>query len=225
MAPSVLARETNLSDLSHHDLCASLAFVAAFLGIRAQRNTQMNRILLPFLGGLLAFYVLLNIPNYHWYDAPFLFFLLLYAVLGVPQKPFARVLLAGVIVHCTVAAVILLRAQGANPNYVALARWVDAHSSPGAKIASVEIGTIGWYANRNVDDILGLTNPKNAGQLRRHDFHSWLEQDKPDFVVVHDSVAFGEVAATTSPLYAYEPIHFGPVSLMYRKRRRRRSRK
>ncbi len=194
-----------------------LAFVAAFFGIRSQRNTQMNRILLPFLGGLLAFYVLLNIPNYHWYDAPFLFFLLLYAVLGVPQKPFARVLLAGVIVHCTVAGAILLRQQGANPNYVALARWVDAHSSPGTKIAAVEIGTIGWYSNRDVDDILGLTNPKNAGQLRRHDFHSWLEQDKPDFVVVHTPVAFGEVAATTSPLYAYEPIHFGPVSLMYRK--------
>jgi hypothetical protein len=44
-----------------------------------------------------------------------------------------------------------------------------------------------------------------------------LEQDKPDFVVIHTPVAFGEVAATTSPLYAYEPIHFGPIYLMYRK--------
>jgi arabinofuranosyltransferase len=194
-----------------------VAFLLGILGVRSQRNTQMNRILLPFLGGLLAFYVLLNIPNYHWYNAPFIFFLLIYAVIGLPQTKLAHILLACVIVQCTVAGILDLRQQGANPNYVALARWVDAHSSPGAMIAAVEIGTIGWHSSRNVDDILGLTNPKNAGQLRKHDFYSWLEQDKPDFVVIHTPVAFGEVAATTSPLYAYEPVHFGTIYLMYRK--------
>jgi arabinofuranosyltransferase len=194
-----------------------LAFVLGILGVRSQRSILINRILLPFLVCLLAFYVLFNIPNYHWYDAPFLFFLLIYAVIGLPQTKPAYVLLACVVVQCTVAGVLDLRGQGANANYVAVARWVDAHSSPGAKIATVETGTIGWYSDRYVDDILGLTNPKNAGQLRKRDFYSWLQQDKPDFVVMHKSPAFGEMAAAANPLYAYEPIHFGTIYLMYRK--------
>jgi hypothetical protein len=194
-----------------------VALLLGIRGVRSQRNTLMNRILLPFLGGLLAFYILFNIPNYHWYNAPFIFFLLIYAVMGVPQTRLAHILLACVIVQCSIAGVLDLRQQGRNENYVALAQWVEAHSSPGAKIASPETGTIGWYSTRNIDDIVGLTNPKNVTELRRHDFYTWLEQDKPDFVVIHTPVAFGEVAATTSPLYAYEPIHFGPIHLMYRK--------
>jgi hypothetical protein len=194
-----------------------VALLLAIFGVRSQRNTLMNRILLPFLGGLLAFYILFNIPNYHWYNAPFIFFLLIYAVMGVPQTRLAHILLACVIVQCIIAGVFDLRQRTRNENYVALAQWIEAHSSPGAKIASPETGTIGWYSTRNIDDIVGLTNPKNAAELRRHDFYTWLEQDKPDFVVIHTPVAFGEVAATTSPLYAYEPIHFGPIYLMYRK--------
>jgi arabinofuranosyltransferase len=193
------------------------ALVLVIFGVNSQRHTLMNRILLPFLGGLLAFYILFNIPNYHWYDAPFIFFLLMYAVMGVPRTRLAHILLACVILQCTIAGVLYLRQQGRNANYVALAQWIESHSSPGAKIASAETGTIGWYSTRNVDDIVGLTNPKNATELRKRDFYSWLEQDKPDFVVIHTPVAFGEVAATKSPLYAYEPFHFGPVYLMYRK--------
>jgi hypothetical protein len=110
-----------------------IAFLLGILGVRSQRNTQMNRILLPFLGGLLAFYVLLNIPNYHWYNAPFIFFLLIYAVIGLPQTKLAHILLACVIVQCTVAGILDLRQQGANANYVALARWWTRIHRPGQR--------------------------------------------------------------------------------------------
>jgi arabinofuranosyltransferase len=194
-----------------------VAFVLGILGVRAWQNTLMNRILLPFLGGLLAFYVLLNLPNYHWYNAPFLFFLFVYALAGLPRTRVAYILLAVVIVQCTVAGFLKLRKSDVNTNYAAASEWITAHSASNAKIASVETGTVGWYTDRNVDDIVGLTNPKNARQLRRHDFYSWLEQDKPDFVVMHTPPAFGENAAAASPLYVYEPVHFGPYSVMRRK--------
>jgi arabinofuranosyltransferase len=194
-----------------------VAFVLGILGVRAWQNTLMNRILLPFLGGLLAFYVLLNLPNYHWYNAPFLFFLFVYALAGLPRTRVAYILLAVVIVQCIVAGFLKLRKSDVNTNYAAASEWITAHSASNAKIASVETGTVGWYTDRNVDDIVGLTNPKNARQLRRHDFYSWLEQDKPDFVVMHTPPAFGENAAAASPLYVYEPVHFGPYSVMRRK--------
>jgi hypothetical protein len=194
-----------------------LAVILGILGVRAHRGTPMNRILLPFLGGLLAFYLLLNIPNYHWYDAPFIFFLLVYSVAGIPQTRLAHILLAAVIVQCTIAAAWSLRRTGPREDYVNADKWVAAHSAPGAKIATVETGSIGWYTDRYVDDILGLTNPKNAVLLQHRDLQTWLEQDKPDFVIMHNPAAFGETAAAASSDYVYVPVHFGPISLLRRK--------
>jgi arabinofuranosyltransferase len=194
-----------------------VAFILGIFGVRSRQGTPMNRILLPFLGGLLAFYLLLNIPNYHWYDAPFLFFLLIYAVAGVPNTRLAHILLAAVIVQCAAAAAWNLHHSGPRADYVAAAEWISSHSAPGAKIAAVETGTIGWNTDRYVDDILGLTNPKNALLLQHRDLFTWLEEDKPDFVIVHHPAAFGENAATASSHYVYEPIHFGSVYLMRRK--------
>jgi arabinofuranosyltransferase len=194
-----------------------LAVVLGILGVRADRGTPMNRILLPFLGGLLAFYVLLNIPHYHWYYAPFIFFLLVYAVAGIPQTRLAHILLAAVIVQCTIATVWSLRRSGPREDYMTADKWLAAHSAPGAKIATVETGSIGWYTDRYVDDILGLTNPKNAVLLQHRDLQTWLEQDKPDFVIMHNPPAFGETAAAASSHYVYVPVHFGAVSLMRRK--------
>lgn len=194
-----------------------LAVILGILGVRAHRGTPMNRILLPFLGGLLAFYLLLNVPNYHWYDAPFIFFLLVYAVAGIPKTRLAHILLAAVIVQCTIAAAWSLGRMGPREDYVNADKWLAAHSAPSAKIATVETGSIGWYTDRYVDDIIGLTNPKNAVLLQHRDLQTWLEQDKPDFVIMHNPAAFGENAAAASSHYVYVPVHFGAISLMRRK--------
>jgi arabinofuranosyltransferase len=194
-----------------------LALILGILGIRSRRGTPMNRILLPFLGGLLAFYVLLNIPNYHWYNAPFLFFLFVYALAGMPRIRLAHIVLAAVILQCTVAAVWNLRKSGPRADYMAADQWLASHSSPDAKIATVETGTIGWYTDRYVDDMLGLTNPKNAVLLQHRDLYTWLEQDKPDFVIMHTPPAFGENAAAASPHYIYVPVHFGTIQVMRRR--------
>ncbi len=194
-----------------------LALVFGVLGVRAQRGSTMNLILLPFLGGLLAFYVLFNIPNYHWYDAPFVFFILIYAVIGLPKTRLTRPLLAAAILECTIVGFLGMYRLGSMSDYAQAGQWLEAHSSANAKVAAAEIGTIGWNCDRNVDDILGLTNPKNAVLLSHRDTVSWLEQDKPDYVVVHASPWFAETVAVTSPLYTYEPVHFGQIYLMRRK--------
>jgi arabinofuranosyltransferase len=193
------------------------AIVLAALALRKLRGSPINAIVLPFLLGLFAFYLLLNVPNYHWYDAPFAFFGLIYAVLGLPRNRIAYGILAVVIAECAVTAFFELRRLGPLRHYEQAAQWLETHSAPDAKIAAVEIGTIGWNCDRNVDDIIGLTNPANAKLLAHHDLTSWLEQDKPDYVVVHDEPAFGEKAAAASPLYENEPVHASGIRIMHRK--------
>ena len=194
-----------------------LAIILGIRGIRALRGTPMNRILLPFVWGLFAFYFLLNIPNYHWYDAPFIFLLFVYALAGMPRTRTAYVLLAAVIVHCAIAAAWNLGRMQPRKDYMAADHWINSHSAPNAKIAADEIGTIGWYTDRYVDDMLGLTNPKNAMLLQHRDLYTWLEQDKPDYVIMHSPPAFGENAAIASPNYVFVPVHFGPITVMRRR--------
>jgi len=205
--------------LAFHATSSIVALIAVFalIGICKQRWTLINRVLLPTLGGMLGFYVLFNIPNYHWYDAPFIFFGMLYAVIGLPKKPLAHPLLALVILYSSVTAFLTLSPIQGTLYYAQMGQWIEDHSAPQAKVAASEIGTLGWNCNRNIDDILGLTNPKNASHLVHHDLSAWLEEDKPDYVVVHDPAWYGETAATTSPLYTLEPVHFQGTYLMRRK--------
>ena len=191
--------------------------VLAAIAIKKLKGTPINAVVPPFVVGLFAFYLLLNIPNYHWYDAPFAFFGTIYAMLALPRNKIAYGILAVVIVNCAVAGFIELRTAGPIVRYEQVAQWIDAHSAPDAKVAAVEIGTIGWNTDRNVDDIIGLTNPANAHLLAKRDLTTWLERDKPDYVVVHTPPAFGENAAAHSTNYEFEPEDFNGIRIMHRK--------
>jgi hypothetical protein len=68
-----------------------------------------------------------------------------------------------------------------------------------------------------VDDTLGLTNPKNAELIAHHDGTSWLEQDKPDYVIIHDQPVFNEWAAANSPNYERLPMNFAGVYVARRR--------
>lgn len=70
-----------------------------------------------------------------------------------------------------------------------MACWVDQNTPQNARIASVETGAVGWYCNRYLIDIVGLTTPQNARYTAKRDFSSWLEE-KPDYIVVHPANTF-----------------------------------
>jgi hypothetical protein len=55
-----------------------------------------------------------------------------------------------------------------------------------------------------------------AQLIAHHDGTSWLEQDKPDYVIIHDKPVFDEAAAAISPNYVRLPIPFGGIYIARR---------
>lgn len=193
------------------------AFVLAFVAAWKLRGSRLNQVVLPFLAGLLVFYVAFNIPNYYWYYAPFVCFGIFYAVLALPRTRATSIVLSLVIAECAITGILQLRHSGPVIAYRDMSAWINTHTAPDAKIAAVEIGTVGWNCKRNVDDIIGLTNPKNAALIAHRDLRTWLAQDKPDYVIMHQKPLLGEIAAAESADYSYLPVHYGGIYLMRRK--------
>ncbi|MEM6793436.1 MAG: hypothetical protein AAF725_05610 [Acidobacteriota bacterium] len=156
-----------------------------------------------FLAMLLSFYLILNIPNYHWYCAPFYLFGFFFASAGLGDLArragergpglTRRVGLASV----SLLAVALLAGLGkttgawletsavASP-YRPIGEWLEERAAPDASLAVAEIGTVGWYSGLRVIDILGLVTPENSRFVGERRFGAWLEVYEPDYVLVHD---------------------------------------
>lgn len=192
--------------------------VLAFLAYRKLRGTALQTLIPQFLLVLLIFYLVFNIPNYHWYDAPLIFFGLLYAMLGVPKSGIAYSLIAIVIAGFFTAGMFYLphQQQGWHDEYKQVAEWARWHEKPGAHLAAVETGTIAWYCHCYVEDIIGITDPQNGKFLAHDDLRSWILTDPPDLVVMHKPPIFGEVAAAESSDYQTVPFDAGHIYLAQR---------
>ncbi len=183
------------------------------------RGSALVRLSLPFLGILLAFYVLFNIPGYKWYYAPFLCFAMVYACAALPSEGRWRWAAVPVILLSAWSAGRRFHAipspaaeATAGEGYPAVARWLRANAPADARIEAGEIGMVGWDCRRcYVLDILGLTYPKNAAHIAHADSRSWLAEDRPDFVVVHAQPWVFEDVVKADPAYRRVPVDFGPV--------------
>jgi hypothetical protein len=193
-----------------------LVILAGF-GMRHHSMSKRNEIVVPFVLILGSFYVLFNIPDYFWYYAPFLMFVVLYAVRLIPETRASQRAGFAFAVCLAVASGVYLKKHTINAvDYISMAQWMDQNTPREARIASVETGTIGWYCDRNLIDIVGLTTPQNAHYTARHDFSSWITE-KPDFIVVHSKLPFPwENVALSSHDYEFMPVHFGDVYLLRR---------
>ena len=47
--------------------------------------------------------------------------------------------------------------------------WIAAHTNPRERFAAAEVGTVGFYAQRPVTDLMGLVSPEVLGRIRRRD--------------------------------------------------------
>ena len=193
--------------------------ILAAIGAWQLRGTALNRVVLPFCGLLLAFYVLLNIPGYRWYFAPFFFFAMLYAAKAIPQNRVAYSVTAIVLAAAFVtnAFVVKRSTDHLAASYNALADWLNKNTPPNAKIEAVETGRLGFYCDRYIYDIMGLTTPKNAAHVARGEWSAWLAEDTPDYIVMHKPALKWEKAALSDP--HYEPTSFsdGSVYVLRRK--------
>ncbi|MGF6923403.1 hypothetical protein [Paraburkholderia sp. 40] len=189
-----------------------LAFmiVGTVIGLWAKRREINTRLFVCSLALLACFYVFMLIPNYHWYDAPFFYFLMIFSAIGAFQvlsfaiRRVRRNALYTLVAIPTLVATVAFGAENLKLSnisrgpldwYKNIGEWITQNTPEQSVVAAVEIGTVGWYANRHIIDILGLTNPYNADYIANKDVHSWLTRYFPDYILVHDPLWVFETTA------------------------------
>jgi hypothetical protein len=184
-------------------LLVAVSLALAILGAYRLGRRDLNVIVLGFLATLTVFYVALNVPNYHWYYAPYYAFGSMYVGLGLAEiydlaatlRVADRIHAGHVATFVLGAAILGLHAHATQMHpvtedprqdvYPRIGRWLSTNTPSGASVAMVEVGIIGYYSERRVVDILGLVSPGNAQSLGDRRLDAWLTRDDPDFILVH----------------------------------------
>lgn len=73
-----------------------------------------------------------------------------------------------------------------NGNNKYVGEWFRKNTPQDTKIATVEIGHIGWYSKRYIIDLHGLTNSRNAEFLGKGEYEKWFDYYIPDYIIMHD---------------------------------------
>ncbi len=169
----------------------------------ALRAAPPARILVIFLALEGLFYIGFNIPSYHWYYAPFYLGTFFFAGAGF-LATFRRVENARhwwrsskVVQGLGLALALLLSlrlfaltearltAPSFEPPYQRIGLWLKENVPAGSSLAAAEIGTLGWYSELPIVDILGLVTPRNSRFLGERKFAAWLDLYSPDYALLH----------------------------------------
>jgi hypothetical protein len=67
--------------------------------------------------------------------------------------------------------------------YQLVGDWLRTETPPDAIVGVAEVGQVGFYAERQMTDYLGLLQPDVAEMLKRGDLYSWLAGYAPDYLV------------------------------------------
>ena len=99
-------------------------------------------------------------------------------------------ILSGVLLPYLILAfsAVELQARGRFEPYADIGIWLKENTEAESSVAMVEIGTVGWYSDRHIIDILGLTNKYNADYIAEGDVLGWLLHYKPDYILIHDPI-------------------------------------
>lgn len=168
-----------------------LLFFSIF-GVYTLRNSSITRIIFIHSLILLAFYVLLKIPYYNWYYAPFVVYVIYFGIVGVYEtlQYLNQKAMIVAVMFCSLLVVIPIATKfslGRDWHYYYEAgTWISEHTEPEAKIAMVEIGIVGYFSDRYIIDILGLVNPINASHLAKADVVSWMKTYEADYILAHE---------------------------------------
>ncbi|WP_429335850.1 hypothetical protein [Paraburkholderia sp. 35.1] len=201
-----------------------LAFMlpVGLVGVLTSLRQRIVLLAILYLVLLGSFYVFLHIPNYHWYYAPFFFFGLLFVGVGawkVLSFTYERSRGSAVVLTLFLAFFLATSGfvyhsfgisniqRGSMDVYKNIGEWIKANTPGNAVVASVEIGTVGWYSDRYIIDILGLTNRYNADYIAHKDLYSWLTKYTPDYILVHQPLwSFEASADCLLASGAYAPV-------------------
>lgn len=183
--------------------------IFSLIGFANHIKERLPLILFLYSIGITVFHVALNIQNYHWYYAVHFLTFFVFVSYGIvdavsylnskikkPSIKYAVIVLIFLYPALTQIELFrLLSREKPIEGYKAAGEWLRNNTSENVKIASVEIGHIGWYSKRYTVDILGLVNPGLADYVGKRQMDKWFEIYRPEYVLVHDPIAGTEVLA------------------------------
>ncbi len=154
-------------------------------------------------------YSLLGVSRYFWYYAPLMpAFVVLVAegtsalLRSLPRLRLPRLATMGVTGLLSIAllgpliAGVLAGSWRGDPRlrvYRETGQWLEAHTPPGASIGLLEVGVVGYYAQRPVVDFAGLIQPEVARRFSTSTTYqesaTWTIQTyEPDYVLLHHGI-------------------------------------
>jgi hypothetical protein len=204
---------------SNNKLLLHSLLILAISGVISLRLKPLNVIIISFLIFYTLFYVILNIPNYHWYYAPYYLMGFFYSGVGLAwwahnlwsaKDIIFRIM--GATAIAIIIPLVLYQAFHATLNkvdiggiakpYWIIGNWLRENTPKDAKIALIEIGTVGWYSERYIIDILGLVNPFNAKFIGEKKFNAWLQHYAPNYILIHQPVTGHEAGIKDAVLFS-----------------------
>lgn len=86
------------------------------------------------------------------------------------------------------------KADARAPMYRAIGHWLNTNTPPNASVGMLEVGIIGYYAQRRVIDFAGLIQPEVTRQITRETHYeemaAWAtEHYTPNYIVLHEGFA------------------------------------
>jgi hypothetical protein len=156
----------------------------------------------PFLLWAPLYFVAMRIggaPDFAWYYIPPLWFAPLLVLAGIstlsqrlipawrlPAALLGTLIALGIWVSSNIQRTReLWTPQPWRNVHKELAFFVRDHASPSDVTASLEVGTLAYWSNRPVLDLLSLTSPETLPWARRRDFLGAIEHYRPRFVAAY----------------------------------------
>ena len=159
-------------------------------------NNMLDKLILLYLFLLSLFYIILKIPHYQWYYAPYVLSYIYFSLYGLlhlsvllMNKQFKSKFVSLLVGFIFLLYLIPVYKDFKSENihvYEEVGIWLNERYEHDTKIAMVEIGFVGFYSDIYIIDILGLVNHKNAKFVAERNMTAWFDLYEADLILVHD---------------------------------------
>jgi hypothetical protein len=163
-----------------------------------RRGGRPGRLLILFGGSLALLYPLLGVPFFAWYIvspvAALLYgvgFLVDSLAVGGRRLAVAILLFLLLAVPAAVRGRRWLDGMTSLPHYEAYRAaglWIRDHCGPSAEVSALEVGTLAYFSERHVEDLLGLVTPEAIPFVERRDVVRAFYNHPTEVVVLKPSL-------------------------------------